>query len=133
MTNPEPLFVDDALLGQAEQLCTRRLANDPENRTVLASLAKLYRKQGRLTEATTLYGRFAVLDPGDAEAAYMHAVLAGTDVPVRPAGLQPAPFVLRKDFVPRSFHDSLLPFALSIQDKLVSAQVGNNEYRPEAR
>src|SRR5947208_3381056 len=126
MTNPEPLFVDDALLRRAEQLCQLRLANDPDNRTLLASLAKIYRKQGKLTEATTLYRRLTVLDPDDGEAAYMCAVLAGTDVPAPPAGLHPAPFVLLKDFLPNSFHETLLPFALSVQDKLVPAKVGNN-------
>jgi SM-20-related protein len=131
--NPEPLLVDANLLRQAEQLCERQLAKNPENRPVLASLAKIYRKQGKLVEATGLYERLSRLDPDDREVAYMHAILAGTDVPPAPAGIHPAPFVLIKDFLPSSFYETLLPFALSVQDKLVPATVGNNEYKPDTR
>jgi Rps23 Pro-64 3,4-dihydroxylase Tpa1-like proline 4-hydroxylase len=133
MTNLEPLFVDDALLLQGEQLCTLRLAKDPDNRAFLASLGKIYRKQGKLAEATTVYARLTQLDAEDREAAYMHAVLAGTEVPLPPPGIHPAPFVLLKDYLPQSFHETLLPYAISIQDQLSPALVGNDEYRPQTR
>jgi hypothetical protein len=132
-SNPEPLLVTDDLLAKAEQVCRRRLANDPDNRTVLASLAQTCRKQGKLSEATTLYQRLSHLDPEDRVAAYMHAVLAGGDVPEMPAGLRPAPFVLLKDFLPRSFHETLLPFVQSIREKLVPARVATGEYKPDTR
>jgi len=133
--NPEPLLVTDALLQKAEQLCKLRLAKDPDNRNALASLAQVYRKQGNLSEARALYKRLTVLNPEDQEAAYRHAILAGTEVPVLPAGIRPAPFVFLKDFLPRSFHEALLPFVLSVQEQLVPALVGagSGEYHPDTR
>jgi len=130
LPNPEPLFVSDALLEQAEQMCRRRLANDPNNRTVLASLAQICRKQGNLSEATTLYERLSLLEPQDEEAKYMHAILAAGGVP---SCFRPAPFVFLKDFLPSSFHDTLLPFVLSTQEKLVPALVGKGDYKPDLR
>lgn len=130
LPNPEPLFVSDALLEQAERMCRRRLANDPNNRTVLASLAQICRKQGNLSEATTLYERLSLLEPQDEEAAYMHAILAGAGVP---SCFRPAPFVFLKDFLPSSFHDTLVPFVLSTQEKLVPALVGKGDYKPDLR
>jgi Rps23 Pro-64 3,4-dihydroxylase Tpa1-like proline 4-hydroxylase len=130
--NFEPLFVSDSLLQQAEQLCKLRLAQDPDNGTALASLAQVYRKQGNLSAATTLYKRLSLLNPDDREAEYMHAILAGTEVPSL-AGMRPAPFVLLKDFLPKSFHETLLPFVLSVQENLVPALVGTGDYKPETR
>jgi Rps23 Pro-64 3,4-dihydroxylase Tpa1-like proline 4-hydroxylase len=133
MPNPEPIFVDDALLRQAEQLCKLRLTNDPDNRSLLSSLGKVYRKQGKLDDARAIYERLTRLDPEDRESAYMHAVLAGIDVPAPPPGIHPAPFVLLKNFLPSALHETLVPFVLANQDKLVPAKVGNNEYKPECR
>src|SRR5438270_12337165 len=96
--NLEPLLASNALLQQAEQKCRRRLANDPDNQTVLASLGQVYRKQGNLTEAATIYRRLTLLNPEDQEAAYMHAILSGTAVPDMPPGIHPAPFVFLRDF-----------------------------------
>src|SRR5262245_4567840 len=133
MSNPEPIFVDDALLCQAEQLCKVQLAKNPDNRAMLASLGKTYRKQGRLADARPLYERLTQLDPDDREAAYMHAILEGTDVPPAPPGIQPARFVLAKNFLPPSLHETLVPFVLANQHRLTPAKVGNNEYNPERR
>jgi SM-20-related protein len=131
-TNPEPLLVSNALLQQAQEVCRRRLANDPDNRVALASLAQLCRKQGNLSEATTLYQRLRILNPQDREVEYMHAILAGSPAPPR---LRPAPFVLLKGFLPQSFHETLVPFVLSVQDKLVPAKVGGGDgvYDPNCR
>ncbi len=135
-SNPEPLLVSAALLEKAEAVCRRRLARDPDNRTALASLGQICRKQGNLAEATTLYERLSLLSPEDGEAQYVYAVLAGRDVPVLPAGVRPAPFVFLRDFLPRSFHETLLPFVLSVRDKLVPAMVvggEQGEYKPQTR
>jgi Rps23 Pro-64 3,4-dihydroxylase Tpa1-like proline 4-hydroxylase len=132
MPNHEPLFVSSRLLQLAEQMCKLRLTKDPDNPTAIASMAQVYRKKGNLGEALTLYKRLTLLNPEDREAAYMHAILAGTDVPVL-AGVRPAPFVILKDFLPSSFHENLLPFMLSVQEQLVPALVGNNEYHPDSR
>ena len=136
-SNPEPLLVSAALLRQAAERCRGHLAEDPDNRTVLSSLALICRKQGHLDEAEALYGRLALLDPDDRNTQYLHAVLAGTDVPALPAGFRPAPFVLVKDFLPTSFHATLLPFVLSVRGKLVPARIAtgvkHGEYKPETR
>jgi Rps23 Pro-64 3,4-dihydroxylase Tpa1-like proline 4-hydroxylase len=133
LKNAEPLLVSSALLEQAEQMCRRRLASDPDNRPMLRSLAQTFRKQGKLAEALPLYERLRRLDPDDREADYLHAILSAGDVPVLPAGLRPAPFVLLKDFLPRQIHEHLLPFALTVQDMLVPARVSSGEYKPEVR
>ncbi len=131
--NPEPLLVSDALLQQAEQVCKRRLANDPDSRTLLASLAEIHRKQGKLREAATVYKRLTHVNPEDREAEYMHAILNGTEAPTLPPGIRPSPFVLIKDFLPPAFHETLFPFALSVQEKLVPALVAGELYKPETR
>jgi Rps23 Pro-64 3,4-dihydroxylase Tpa1-like proline 4-hydroxylase len=41
--------------------------------------------------------------------------------------------VLRKNFLPASFHQTLVPYVLANQDRLAPAKVGNNEYRPDTR
>jgi Rps23 Pro-64 3,4-dihydroxylase Tpa1-like proline 4-hydroxylase len=137
MPNPEPLLVSTALLEQAEQMSRRQLASDPDKRTALAALGKTCRKLGKLDEARAAYERLAALDPGDSESAYMLAILAGTDVPVPPAAMHSAPFVVIKNFLPRSFHETLLPFVLSVQDKLEPAKVsgldGQGAYNPDMR
>jgi hypothetical protein len=132
--NPEPMLVSSALLEKAEQVCRRRLANDPNNRTVLSSLAQICRKQGNLTEAAELYRRLTCLNPEDRQAGYTHAILAGTEVPTGLTGIRPAPFVFMKDFVPRNFHEPMLPFALSVEELLVPAMVGGTpHYNPNTR
>src|SRR5262245_36518354 len=100
--NPEPLFVANDLLQQAERACRQRLATDPESRSVLASLAQIVRKQGNLAEAATLYERLNALYPDDGESAYMRAVLAGNEIPAMPPGFRPAPFVLVSGFLNKS-------------------------------
>ena len=130
----EPVFIDPALLQQAEQRCRQRLVTDPENATVLRSLAEVCRKQGNLAEAASIYGRLFAANPADEDAGYLHAVLGGADTPISPTGLRPAPFVLLKNFLPKDFHDSLIPFATSQRDKFVSSRVGRHaEYKPDVR
>jgi hypothetical protein len=132
--NPEPMLVSNSLLEKAEEVCRRRLANDPDNRAVLLSLAQVCRKRGNLSEATELYRRLTILNPLDKEAEYTHAVLAGIDVPTGHSGIRPAPFVFIKDFLPQSVHERLLPFALSVEQLLVPALVGANpHYNPNTR
>jgi Rps23 Pro-64 3,4-dihydroxylase Tpa1-like proline 4-hydroxylase len=131
--NPEPIYVDDSLLGKAEQLSQLRLAKDPDNPALLAALAKIYRKLGKLADATRLYERLNQLDPEDSQFAYTHAILATTEVPLPPPGIRASPFVLLSEFLPPAIHETLVPFVLANQDRMVVATVGQNQYRPEAR
>src|SRR5262249_5246447 len=124
-SNPDSFFVDSALLQQAERLCQARLQNDPENRAFLRSLAEVQRKLGNLAGAAALYERLFRLDAADQLAGYTAAVLGGRDWPIPPDGLRAAPFVLLKDFLPQDFHDTLLPFVTSIQEKFLPAKVKN--------
>jgi Rps23 Pro-64 3,4-dihydroxylase Tpa1-like proline 4-hydroxylase len=133
ISNPEPIYVDDSLLGKAEQLSQLRLAKDPDNPALLVSLAKIYRKLGKLADATRLYGRLNQLDPADDESVYTHGILAATDVPHPPPGIRASPFVLLKEFLPSAIHETLVPFVLANQHNAVVATVGHNQYRPEAR
>jgi len=132
-TNNDPLFVDHLLLQQAQQLCTQRLKNDPENRTVLRSLAEVYRKLGNLPEAAAAYERLFHLDPQDQEAGYMQAVFGGKEWHLAPMGIRAAPFVLLKDFLTGDFHDALLPFLVSARERFVPMLGGNKEYQPHHR
>ena len=114
--------------NRASRCADWRLAKDPNDGTALASLAEICRKQGNLSEAAALYERLSRFKAQDGEAEYMHAILEAPPVPPR---FRPPPFVFLKDFLPSSFHDTLLPFVLSIQDKLVPALVGKGEYKPD--
>jgi len=131
--NNEPLFVDPVLLQQAEQLCKKRLQNDPQNRASLRSLAEVYRKLGYLVEAAAAYERLFCLDPHDQEAGYLAAVLGGKDWTTAPTGMRAAPFVLLRDFLPQAFHDGLIPLLISLRDKLAPALLGDGTYIPEYR
>jgi Rps23 Pro-64 3,4-dihydroxylase Tpa1-like proline 4-hydroxylase len=131
--NNDALFVDPALLQQAEVRCKQRLENEPENRAALRSLAEVYRKLGNLPAAADLYDRLFRLDPADHEAGYLQAVLGGSDCPQPPIGIRAAPFVLLKDFLAREFHDALVPFMVSVRDKFVPMVGGNKEYQPNHR
>jgi SM-20-related protein len=131
--NREPLFVDPALMQQAERVCKLRLAKDPENRAVLRSLAEVYRKQGNLTDAAAAYERLFQLDPGDQEAGYVHAVLAGRDWAAPPKGIRAAPFVLVKNFLPAEFHARLLPLFVSLRETFVPVLSMDHSYRPDIR
>jgi SM-20-related protein len=135
--NNDPLFNAD-LLQKAEQLLNQRLKNDPENRSGLRSLAELYRKLGKLAEARTAYEQLIHLDPQDQEAGYLQAVVGGKEWRIGPDGLRAAPFVLLKDFLPPEFHAGLLPFMISVKDKLVPGVTnvdtqGKMEYKPDFR
>jgi Rps23 Pro-64 3,4-dihydroxylase Tpa1-like proline 4-hydroxylase len=131
--NYEPLFVNPALLQQAEQLCKQRLRSDPRNRDLLRSLAEVYRKLGKLPEAGIVYEQLFQLDPADQEAGYLQALFGGNTWPAPPEGMRAAPFVLLKDFLPRDFHDALIPLLVASQNRLVPATIGHDEYTPEGR
>jgi len=134
MANPEPLLVSDALLNSAEQRCRARLQNDPDNPTLLEQFGDVLRKLGKIEEAAVAYGRLSELRPGDEQAQYRYAVMAGLDpAPLPPPGIQPAPFVFLKNFLPEALHARLVPYTVSIEEQLTPAKVGNDEYQPEQR
>jgi hypothetical protein len=136
-SNPDPIFVDAALLQQAERLCKTRAEQNPEDRAALRSLGEVRRKLGNLTEAAATYERLSRLGPADREAGYLAALLGGREWPETPPGRRPAPFVLLKDFLPAGFHDSLLPFVMSVRERLVPSAVispkGAYQYDPNYR
>jgi predicted 2-oxoglutarate/Fe(II)-dependent dioxygenase YbiX len=131
--NREPLLVEAELLDQAERVWQRRLMRDGADATTHTALAQVYRKQGKLEDATTLYRHAMRLDPTNGETAYMLSVLSGAEVPDPPSGFRPAPFVLLKNFLPRDFHETLMPFVLSVREQLVRTKAADGEYRPENR
>jgi Rps23 Pro-64 3,4-dihydroxylase Tpa1-like proline 4-hydroxylase len=129
----DPLFMDPVLLQQAEKMCKARLKNDPNNRAVLRSLAEVYRKLGHLEEAGATYARLFELDPEDREAGYLRAVLSGQEWPGMPSGVRPAPFVVLKDFLPADFHNTLIPFLVSVKERFVPVKTANGDYDPKIR
>jgi Rps23 Pro-64 3,4-dihydroxylase Tpa1-like proline 4-hydroxylase len=132
--NPEPLLVSSALLRHAEQRCRVRLAEDSDNPALLESLGEVLRKLGKLAEAAPLYARLARMKPEDERLQYVHALIAGLDpMPLPPSGLQPGPFVTVNDFLPASFHETLVPFTISMEGELTPAMVGNDQYAPDRR
>jgi Rps23 Pro-64 3,4-dihydroxylase Tpa1-like proline 4-hydroxylase len=132
-TYNDSLFADPALLHRAEQLCKQRLKNEPENRALLRSRAEICRKLGRLGEAEEVYDRLFRLDPTDAESGYLQALCGGKEWPRAPVGRRAAPFVLLNDFLARDFHDALIPYMTSVQDRFVPMMGGNGEYQPHHR
>jgi tetratricopeptide (TPR) repeat protein len=134
-TSNEVLLVDPGLLQQAEQICRQRLKNDSDNRAVLRSLAEVCRKQGKLEEAATAYDKLFRLDPWDQEAGYLQALFGEKEWPTAPTGLRAAPFVLLKHFLPQEFHDPLIPFLISVEEKFVHSSLtrkgGKQQYNPD--
>ncbi len=131
--NEEPLFVHPVLLRRAEELRKQRLQSDPDDCGVLRSLADVYRKQGKLSEAAVVLNRLCQLDPRDQEAGYLEAILGGKNLPAPPLGIRPAPFVMLPGFLPQTFHDGLIPLLSSLRDKLAPALLGDGEYLPDRR
>jgi len=135
-TGNDVKMVAERLLDQAEQVCRQRLKNDPDNRAVLRSLAEVCRKQGNLREAAAAYDKLFRLDSSDQEAGYLQALFAEKEWPTAPTGIRAAPFVLLRSFLPQEFHDSLIPFMISVQEKfdhaVLSTAQGDKKYKPEA-
>jgi Rps23 Pro-64 3,4-dihydroxylase Tpa1-like proline 4-hydroxylase len=132
--NPEPLLVADALLLGAEKRCRSRLVDAPDNPSLLESYGDVLRKLGKINEAAAAYQSLTQLKPDDQNARYRYALTAGLDpMPEPPPGMQPSPFVLLKNFLPESFHDTLVPFTLSVESQLTPATVGADQYNPNHR
>ena len=133
----DSLFIDPSLLHQAERHCRQRLQNDPQNRTILKSLAEVYRKLGSLDESAAIYAQIAESHHEDQEADYLRAVLQGANLPTAPSGMRASPFALLKDFLSQEFHDSLMPFLISVRERFVPALVsdkkGKGIYLPDYR
>jgi tetratricopeptide (TPR) repeat protein len=132
-TNRDLLLVDSNLLRQAEQLSRRRLENDPENRSALRLLGEVHRKQGKLREAADVYCKLSQLEPQDADARYLHAILSDNDWSTGRAGVRPAAFVLRQNWLPAPFHDTLLPLFGSLREKFIPVVDNDGTYDPDAR
>jgi Rps23 Pro-64 3,4-dihydroxylase Tpa1-like proline 4-hydroxylase len=125
------------ILGQAAAVLQRRLAADSDNVDVLAKLGEIYRKQGELEKAAEVFDRLCQLTPEDARARHLRALLHGTVPPawsVDNNTLQPAPFVLLRNFLPPDEHAAMLPAVLAAPDEDVfQSTVGKNQYNPEMR
>jgi len=131
--NNEPLYVHPELLDNAERMFTKRLTSDPDNTGLLRGLAQVLRKQGKLDQAVAILERLARLDPADEESRYTHAILSGAEIPAL-SGIRPALFDLRKNFLPREFHESLHPYAVSVRDQFMPvASNTEGEYNPNVR
>ena len=104
------------ILSQAAAVLQRRLREDDANVDALHKLGEIHRKQGDLEQAARVYARLTELAPTDLRARHMHAVLTGQVPPPWPADnatLQPAPFVLLRNFLEPEFYDTLLPRVLA--------------------
>lgn len=128
--NDEPIFVNPVLLDSAEALFRKRLALQPDDKNSLLALVQVHRKQGKIAEAQQLLERLLHLEPKNEEAIYLYAVLSGAEPPFV---TRPAPFVFMKDFLDQDFHQSLLPYAISVQNEFVPATVGEGIYNPNHR
>jgi hypothetical protein len=133
----DPLFVDPALLANAEAICTARLDNEPQNRSVWRSLLDIYRKRGKIAEAAKTCERLLQLDPKSREIEYLFGVLTGSMDDDVPHGTRPAPFVVERNFLPGDLHDALLSYLIEVQTQFVPALItsagGGQRYAPEYR
>jgi hypothetical protein len=123
------------ILNQAAAVLERRLSDDAHDVEALNTLGEIFRKQGRLSDAAGIYDRMAALATEDGRASRLRAIFNGS-VP-SDAGedaLQPAPFVLLKDFLPRDLHRTILPLVLAApEEKIIASTVGRDEYKPDQR
>ena len=125
------------ILSQAAAVLQRRLTEDDANVDALHKLGEIYRKQGELEQAARIYARLAQVAPDDPRARHMHAVFSGQVPPAWPVDnstLQPAPFVLLRNFLEPDLYDTLLPRVLEAPDEdVIQSTVGRNEYNPDVR
>jgi Rps23 Pro-64 3,4-dihydroxylase Tpa1-like proline 4-hydroxylase len=132
--NTDALFVDDALLRQGEQFCRQRVDREPGNCAARRSLAEIYRKEGKLAQAAAAYEEVLRVEPDDAEAGYLHAVLSGGESARPPRGMCAAPFVLLRNFLPPDFHQSLLPLLIAVQQEMTPINTAaTGDYAADSR
>jgi hypothetical protein len=132
---PTALYAS-GILDHAASVLEGRLSSSAPTPALFQTLGQIYRKQGRLTEAAAMFDRLTELAPDDRRAQSLSAILDGRVPPAWPesAPLQPAPFVLLRDFLPPEFHDTLLPLVLAApEEDLILSTVGKDEYRPDLR
>ena len=119
------VLLRSGLLGQAEMVLQRKLAEQPEDAKTRELLGEIYRKQGDLDAAAALYQQLHDCDPTHPTAAYLHAVLTGNPLPVRETAVLPwpAPFVCIGNFLPKTDRDHLFDIIRAQQKAFQPAQL----------
>src|SRR5262249_35843693 len=75
------------------------------------------------------------LDPDDAIAQYLSAILSGQDAAKMPSlhAPVPAPFFLMEDFVSQREHEEIVALASSYREEIEHSKTGESRYRPDIR
>src|SRR4030095_7058587 len=96
--------------------------------------AHIYRGEGKLQAALQTYRRLLDLDPRDAAARSLCAVLSG-NVPstLRADGPVPAPVVVLEKFLSPQDHDELLDLVSGCGEELEASKTKDNRYQPNSR
>lgn len=111
------------------------LAREPHDPQTWQRLAHMSRAAGDLRGAQEACERWASLEPGTPDAAYLSAILSGrnlAEVPSDPRSL-PCPFVSIKSFLTDGEHVGLLELACRQREAVVPSTVGEGAHRPEIR
>ena len=112
------------LLDKAEAALQRTLAADPHNAKALLRLGDVLRGKGSFPAALDAYRRLCALEPGNARAHWLSAILSGGPPPsAAPSGRRPAPFVLLKDFLPQPQQERLFELTLADSQRFTQAGV----------
>jgi len=91
------------------------------------TLAELCRRAGALEEAAALYARLAALDPGDAKARALAAILTGAPRPPAPPGVYwPASFARLRGFLAEAQRAEILALALARLPQFAPARLSDD-------
>ena len=114
------------LLDKAEAALQRALAADPHNAKALLRLGDVLRGKGSFPAALDAYQRLCALEPGNARAHWLSAILSGGPPPsAAPSGQRPAPFVLLQDFLPQPQQERLFELTLAGSQGFTHTRVGS--------
>ena len=125
LTVPPPHAATEELFDRAEAALRRMLEVEPRNTAALARLGDIERRRGDFAAALTAYRNLLAVAPGDAEAAWLIAVLGGDRLPGGAVG-RAAPFVRLTDFLPPASRDRLLRDVLAASEQFDPARIRFN-------
>lgn len=102
------LFRQSGLLDQAEAVLQQAIAANPNDAKALFRLGDIHRQKGNFSAALEAYERLCAMEPDNAVAAWLTAILKGDNLPsIAPASLCPTPFLRLKGFLTHTEQERL--------------------------
>lgn len=127
------LLKRSGLFEQAEVVLRRAIEANPDDANALFRLGNIHRQNGDIAAALEAYERVCAIEPDNAAAAWLIAILKGDELPsVAPPGRRPAPFMQLKGFLTRTEQKRLFKVVSSAgRERFRPAGVGGNKDKPE--